>query len=571
METLPVLATKETATLRSDYPSIEHLEAGNTSSWLQERQDQLLFRAKEERNSMNLAKFITLAVGATGAICYATSPLAPIGAIVAGVGYLWAVVQDLIDTHQFAPAPFIRGDFFKFLSAMGDSELREEYFASNNELAELMLHLEPMEKYEFAMLKQSSHVLCQYLAAVEAGKRFYAYRWLLDWFIQLRGNFPTQEQLSGHLATVTSDPRINYQQVTAILQAVKPTLVGLPETKFATLPPDDNTTCLIPNTEPVISSGDWIQHAIDHFCVLIWGGQRGGKTTAASHIIKARKDRGDRVVILDPHAEKGQWEGLEVIGAGMDYQAIDDFMQWYFEECERRYKLLRAEGRAAVEKLGSTCIVAEELTNYASRCKNSGEFTKASLSDNRKIFFNSLFVSHNRTIATMGNAKGFAQTRDDSFLELHCIPPTGGNARQWAVKYPGGKFSPVDVPNWETIYNFGSASQGDRPMPNAQSNREALEKLWQVTTSSENKPLNNVSEPMNQAGDKAPSTLNQSSETRFTPLNLTKKQFLGLIKTLNNELNQTQLIEKLWQCKKGGSAAWKEAYAQFKELMKELP
>jgi hypothetical protein len=32
---------------------------------------------------MNLAKFITLATAATGAVCYATSPLALLGAMVA--------------------------------------------------------------------------------------------------------------------------------------------------------------------------------------------------------------------------------------------------------------------------------------------------------------------------------------------------------------------------------------------------------------------------------------------------------------------------------------------------------
>ncbi|MBW4457075.1 MAG: hypothetical protein KME55_32875 [Nostoc indistinguendum CM1-VF10] len=233
---IPMLGTKETALLRDDYPSIEYLEAGNTASWLQERQDQLLVRAKDERNGMNLAKFITLATGLTGAVCYATSPLAPIGAVVAGVGYLWSIVQDLNDTHQFAPIPFIRGDFFSFLSAMGDSVARDEYFANKNELADLMLHLEPMSKYEFAMLKQSSHVVCEYLSAVEPGKRFYAYRWLLDWFIQLRGQFPTREQLSGHLAQVTIDPRVNYQQVTVIQEAIQPQNLGIPQARFAQLP-----------------------------------------------------------------------------------------------------------------------------------------------------------------------------------------------------------------------------------------------------------------------------------------------------------------------------------------------
>jgi hypothetical protein len=52
-------------------------------------------------------------------------------------------------------------------------------------------------------------------------------------------------------------------------------------------------------------------------------------------------------------------------------------------------------------------------------------------------------------------------------------------------------------------------------------------------------------------------------------LNLTKEQVLALIENLNPELNQTQIIERLWQVKKGGSAAWKEAREQFRELMGE--
>ncbi|MBD2249216.1 hypothetical protein, partial [Nostoc sp. FACHB-888] len=70
----------------------------------------------------------------------------------------------------------------------------------------------------------------------EPGKRFYAYRWLLDWFIQLRGQFPTREQLSGHLAQVTIDPQVNYQQVTVIQEAIQPQNLGIPQARFAQLP-----------------------------------------------------------------------------------------------------------------------------------------------------------------------------------------------------------------------------------------------------------------------------------------------------------------------------------------------
>jgi hypothetical protein len=236
---LPSLTTQETKRLRSDYPSLEHLEAGNVAAWLVERQEQLLVRAKDERTGMNLAKLLTLAGGAVGAICYATSPLAPIGALVAGVGYVWSVAQDMNDSHQFAPVPFVRGNFIEFLSAMGDKDARDEYFASKNELVDLMFHLDPFERYEFGMLKEHAHVLSEYLVKIEPGKRFYAYRWLFDWFVNLRGTFPGQDQLNSHIATVTADPRINYQQVSAIQEhqsQIRLPLLGIPPTRTAPLP-----------------------------------------------------------------------------------------------------------------------------------------------------------------------------------------------------------------------------------------------------------------------------------------------------------------------------------------------
>jgi hypothetical protein len=249
MENLPTLTTLETQRLRSDYPCIEHLEAGNVAAWLVERQEQLLVRAKDERTGMNLAKLITLAGGAVGAVCYATSPLALIGAALAGVGYVWAVATDLNDSHQFAPIPFVRGNFIDFLQAMGDRDARDEWFANQNELVDLMFHLSPFERYEFAMLKENVHKLSDFLVGVEAGKRFYAYRWLLDWYINLKGNLPSKDSLTNHLTTVTPDPRVNYQQVGAIQQHQAQALIDVPNTPTVDLP--ETPTVSLPESQSV--------------------------------------------------------------------------------------------------------------------------------------------------------------------------------------------------------------------------------------------------------------------------------------------------------------------------------
>lgn len=249
MQNLPVLTTQETQRLRADYPSIEHLEAGNVAAWLVERQEQLLVRARDERTGMNLAKLITLTGGAVGAVCYATSPLALIGAALAGVGYVWAIAQDLNDSHQFAPVPFVRGNFIDFLQAMGDRDAREEWFANQNELVDLMFHLSPFERYEFAMLRENVHKLSDFLTGVEAGKRFYAYRWLLDWYINLKGNLPSKDSLTNHLTTVTPDPRVNYQQVGAIQQHQAQALIDVPNTSTVDLP--ETPTVSLPEAQEI--------------------------------------------------------------------------------------------------------------------------------------------------------------------------------------------------------------------------------------------------------------------------------------------------------------------------------
>jgi hypothetical protein len=92
----------------------------------------------------------------------------------------------------------------------------------------------------------------------------------------------------------------------------------------------------------------------------------------------------------------------------------------------------------------------------------------------------------------------------------------------------------------------------------------------------DSEPLNREPEPLNQPSDEGCMDSGNGSRERsddglerFTPLNLTKEQVQALVQNLNAELNQTQIIERLWQVKKGGSAAWKEAREQFRQLTGE--
>ncbi len=98
--------------------------------------------------------------------------------------------------------------------------------------------------------------------------------------------------------------------------------------------------------------------------------------------------------------------------------------------------------------------------------------------------------------------------------------------------------------------------------PEREETVEALKRAWLMDCGEPSEP--SVHAP-NQPEDNA---LAVEDET-FTSLNLTKKQARELVQKMRSELNQTQIIEKLWECKKGGSEAWKRAYAQFKSLIEE--
>ena len=92
----------------------------------------------------------------------------------------------------------------------------------------------------------------------------------------------------------------------------------------------------------------------------------------------------------------------------------------------------------------------------------------------------------------------------------------------------------------------------------------------------DSEPPKRIPEPLNQPTDEGCTDSEDSSQfssepssERFTPLNLSKEQVLALVQNLNAELNQTQIIERLWQVKKGGSAAWKDAREEFRQLTGE--
>src|SRR4028119_297459 len=316
------------------------------------------------------------------------------------------------------------------------------------------------------------------------------------------------------------------------------------------------------------SDGPKLPKLTNYPAVFIYGPQGSGKTFLAEEEIKERKQVGHKVTALDPHAGFNSGRDCEVVGAGMDYQAIDAELADFASEVKRRYERIRKEPNPTFQPWTFVC---DEFTNWASRCKASGDFFQAALSDIRKAKMYVVFVSHARTLAGLGDAKGMAATRDAALLEIELL----------------GQIDPITteaVPKFEALVKLPGQSQADRTLvklvkhPTLGVNESApkhnltetdsayLDRVYNLEFDlSKPEPSEADSELLNQPQDKT----NSESEPKFTPLHLTRKQALELIQRLRTELNQTQVIEKLWDCKKGGSEAWKQAYAQFKELTAE--
>ncbi|MFM7448535.1 MAG: hypothetical protein ACKO24_08055 [Leptolyngbyaceae cyanobacterium] len=221
-----------------------------------------------------------------------------------------------------------------------------------------------------------------------------------------------------------------------------------PEQKFSATGP---TVAPVEQHNPTAYLQNFLEYP-----ALMFGGMGAGKSWTARYIAMLKAQAGQKVVALDPHAASHEWKGIQHIGAGMDYKAIAEFLEWYIAEITRRYQAFNKSGLSEEEWQQSmrqqgdvVSVICEEMTNWADRIPGSlsPNFVKASWSDSRKILMPPLFVAHNRTMACLGDAKGLAALRDASLLELELIPTIHPQSRK-PVSSGKGKLKLPGHPDW---------------------------------------------------------------------------------------------------------------------------
>jgi hypothetical protein len=178
------------------------------------------------------------------------------------------------------------------------------------------------------------------------------------------------------------------------------------------------TAAAIEPEQPQSTDGPKIPKLIWYPSVLVYGAPGSGKTFFSEQEVGKRLAAGHRVVVLDPHAAYGAWQGCEVIGGGMDYPAIDAKLAWFSHEVAKRYKTVQTTPNPNFQPLTFVC---DEFTRWGGKCPNSTDFFEQLVTDIRKVEMFGLIISHTRTLAGLANAKGFASLRDEALLEVEIL------------------------------------------------------------------------------------------------------------------------------------------------------
>ncbi|MBD2168625.1 hypothetical protein H6G04_30050 [Calothrix membranacea FACHB-236] len=420
-------------------------------------------------------------------------------------------------------------------------------------------------------------------------------------------------------AGMTEEQKVEYLKF--LRQTQTPYLQGS-QTLQGTIDPKDKVSGSEP---PAIASEQsksaWVQTLVKQ-TALIWGNQGGGKSWLARYVVKLKKEAGYKVIVLDPDSNRSEWRGVESYHS---WSEIESQIRAYVDELESRLatfndssmseeqwrEQLWAQGKA-------TALICEEATTYGDFIKDTElleKFGKLALTKSRKQEMPITAVSHNNTQTCFFGIKGLYNLVA-KMLQVECLaevdastlqPKSTGKAR---VKLDSSnEWLLVELPQQSAkINNFTETATSDRPSSAIDST--ALERIWQLEFNLDSAPgakdnalfaplqgkdsSNSVSGAKNSADAATPTHddpkeqfiapegenpedshsqgADDSAKTAatFTPLHLTKEQASVLIAQLKSTgLTQTQVIELMWQVRKGGNDYWKKARNEYRQITGE--
>jgi hypothetical protein len=141
--------------------------------------------------------------------------------------------------------------------------------------------------------------------------------------------------------------------------------------------------------------------------VLILGSTGTGKSTLAQWIAQQKNAV---VKVYDPDATPQEWEGIEVVGRGGDFGAVEDAMQVDLKTLESRAIIRGKRGDKGITD--ELCIICEEFPAIASECESAATWMGKLARRGRKPKMFIIVLSQANNVTALG-IQGDGQIREN--------------------------------------------------------------------------------------------------------------------------------------------------------------
>ncbi|MEM9008135.1 MAG: hypothetical protein AAGE59_32085 [Cyanobacteria bacterium P01_F01_bin.86] len=406
-----------------------------------------------------------LTTGVSG-LALITSGGALLPLIMGLVAYGGSVLSENQRTRKLKPLPWVSSD----LTAIASASLHQTQQATLGTQAHH--YLDPEDKALFYLTNFQGHRLTQLAEQMEPEQFTHILTNLVDHLVTAHEPALNHPELLGQAlktdffeSAIANLPKAASQVVGAKTRLAAVEVQALPVANKTAESTDLSISSKIeaPGGFPIRE--DWqavfarVVNQAEFPSVFIYGRQGTGKTTTVNYLLSLITNR---KIVLDPHYRYGAWKGCEVIGKGMDYQEIDEFIQECLEDIQTRYQMYATVPNY---RPNIVTIVCEELTNWAEHISKGKAFTKASLSDFRKAGYQSISVAHGDTNTARGGATGTRKMRDEG--EVHIKLLAKGKAR---ITFPDEDPFILHYPNLEAYTQVPNqdnpvSEKGNYPSP----------------------------------------------------------------------------------------------------------
>jgi hypothetical protein len=576
------------------------LSQGQISEALQLRLEAIEQKARHYRQDLEAAKVSSAALGVVGLLLSAN----PLVAVIAGcglAGYGYTILRDYQNTKRLCLLPLVRKGTGELLTDIGLAATNE-LLGADDPLLGVIGYVEPELAHEYELVMVAEAQLTGYLAHLPRESRSNAYRHILrhTWLrnsLKLpplqdvavaiaSGSVPRDSQsLPPQKESVPDEVPAIDVPATPVTEKPVPPNESVAQKPVEAIPspyPVPNSPAIVPktNSQSPAQNNKWINNFVSQ-TALIWGNQGSGKSWMTRYIVKLKKDKGYRVVVLDPDSNRAEWEGIE---SYHDFEEIAEFLSWYVEELKGRYKAFNASNmtedawRAKLWTEGKAiALICEEVTTYVDLIEDKElltQFFRLGLTKSRKQEMPLTFVSHNNNQTALGGIKGLANLIDKMLqLELQTdidpdtLQPVASG--KGAVKLDGSsQWVPVTLPKLERkITNFG-----DVQLTVVQQSDVQPERSTEPLNASEPDEVERLNALINKPfNDSEPSGLSEPFPLNLDPFSpgITPQERGEVVSFRRDGRSKEETIFLVWGAKKGGSKAYLAAKEKLDRILSE--